>query len=326
MDIVVDWNNLSTTAAFAMAGTRGRSARAVLWKAAVFQPIIEAVSSAPKDVDVRLVVAVDSGVSWRRDVLPGYRATRDSGRLDEEVRQQVRELSEEALALLASASAYVLREEGLEADDIVGAWCRHHCRGAVVVSNDSDLVQLLRYPGVELYVPRKELFVGRGGGRTRKGIGRILEITSDGHIRPKGTGSGKGFPLPMEWWEFSVALKVVRGDRSDNIPSVRARVRTDRLLGIWAEGGWSALEAEFGSTREEAEAFRRNRMLVELGAEPPDVHGRLRDLVTGANLPVLSGAKCVEIERAFDEFLPWENEARWRNARLYRAIAVAGAR
>ena len=99
----------------------------------------------------------DSGLSFRHERYPAYKATRQ--KLSEELQSDFDRGMERIAEMLSAFRVPVLAVEGYEADDVIGTLARHGVEAGVnvvVVSGDKDFQQLVR-PGVWLLNP------GRGG-------------------------------------------------------------------------------------------------------------------------------------------------------------------
>ena len=99
----------------------------------------------------------DSGLSFRHERYPAYKATRQ--KLSEELQSDFDRGMERIAEMLSAFRVPVLAVEGYEADDVIGTLARHGVEAGVnvvVVSGDKDFQQLVQ-PGVWLLNP------GRGG-------------------------------------------------------------------------------------------------------------------------------------------------------------------
>ena len=99
----------------------------------------------------------DSGLSFRHETYPAYKATRE--KLGEELQADFDRGMERIAELLAAYRIPVLAVEGYEADDVIGTLARQGPAASVnvvIVSGDKDFQQLVQ-PGVWLLNP------GRGG-------------------------------------------------------------------------------------------------------------------------------------------------------------------
>ena len=158
----------------------------------------------------------DSGLSFRHEQYPAYKATRE--KLTDELQDDFTRGMERIRALLDAFRVPVLSVPGYEADDVIGALAERgvdHGLNVIVVSGDKDFQQLVR-PGVWLLNP------GRGGPAAIDEQWVGLENASD----------RLGVPP-----ERTVDYLALVGDASDNVPGVK---------GIGDKGA-QALIHEFGA-------------------------------------------------------------------------------
>jgi len=139
-----------------------------------------------------LVIAMDSLTpTFRHAVYPEYKATRE--KTPEELHAQI-PLIEEALE---GAGAYIIREDGLEADDLIASIassCREHSCECLILSGDKDLMQLID-EGVFMLRPGK----GEQEFFDRDAVYRRLSV------------------YPEQIIDYLALI----GDSSDNVPGVK---------------------------------------------------------------------------------------------------------
>ncbi len=142
----------------------------------------------------------DSGLSFRHEQYPAYKATRE--KLTEELQSDFDTGMERVCALLTAYGIPILSLKGYEADDVIGTLVRQaneRALNVVVVSGDKDFQQLVR-PGVWLLNP------GRGGPAS---------------VEEQWVGVENGaerLGVPPSYVTDYLALV---GDSSDNVPGVR---------------------------------------------------------------------------------------------------------
>ena len=142
----------------------------------------------------------DSGLSFRHERYPAYKATRE--KLTEELQSDFDTGMERIGAILAAYRIPVLSLKGYEADDVIGTLARQSTeRGlnVVIVSGDKDFQQLVR-PGVWLLNP------GRGG---PAGV-------EESWVSVENAGERLGVP-PAHVTDYLALV----GDSSDNVPGVK---------------------------------------------------------------------------------------------------------
>ncbi|MBX6330285.1 MAG: DNA polymerase I [Gemmatimonadaceae bacterium] len=142
----------------------------------------------------------DSGLSFRHERYPAYKATRE--KLNEQLQADFDRGMERISELLGAYNVPVIALEGYEADDVIGTLARQARMAGVnvvVVSGDKDFQQLVR-PGVWLLNP------GRGGPASVEEQWVGVENASE------------RLGVPPEHVTDYLALV---GDSSDNVPGVR---------------------------------------------------------------------------------------------------------
>ncbi len=142
----------------------------------------------------------DSGLSFRHERYPAYKATRE--KLTEELQSDFDRGMERVSSLLAAYGVPILALDGYEADDVIGTLVKKSVDAklnVVVISGDKDFQQLVR-PGVWLLNP------GRGG-----------PASVDEHWVGVENGAERlGVPPSLVTDYLSLV-----GDSSDNVPGVK---------------------------------------------------------------------------------------------------------
>jgi len=142
----------------------------------------------------------DSGLSFRHEQYPAYKATRE--KLTEELQSDFDTGMERVCALLSAYRIPILALDGYEADDVIGTLVRESVErqlNVVVVSGDKDFQQLVR-PGVWLLNP------GRGGPAS----------VEEQWVGVENGAERLGVPP-----SFVTDYLALVGDSSDNVPGVR---------------------------------------------------------------------------------------------------------
>lgn len=141
---------------------------------------------------VRILVCWDlpSSKAARVALFPGYKAHRKPAptHLAEWIASFRKRIGD-------TQARYNLAVESLEADDLIAIIVQEALDGvspAVVITRDQDLLQLLRFDGVELYDPREKVFTDRALFEARFGFG-------------------------VEWWNL---YRAAIGDKSDGWPGI----------------------------------------------------------------------------------------------------------
>jgi len=115
--------------------------------------------------DDRIIVAVDSGKSWRKFIDPTYKANRKEAREKSPINWTIEyQKFNDLLDSIDMATDWnVIAIEGLEADDIMACGSRFFKDNEVVlVTFDSDLEQMWKYPNVKIFSPIRKCKGGKG--------------------------------------------------------------------------------------------------------------------------------------------------------------------
>lgn len=111
---------------------------------------------AEENPQAHIVVATDVGKTFRSDLFPEYKWTRE--RMPDNLRSQI----DGVFAFFRAADIAVLSQEGYEADDIIGslahAYESESCQ-LVIISSDKDLCQFVRDDHVHIYDAMKRKFM-----------------------------------------------------------------------------------------------------------------------------------------------------------------------
>jgi DNA polymerase-1 len=142
----------------------------------------------------------DSGLSFRHERYPAYKATRE--KLTEELQSDFDTGMERICQLLEAYRVPILSLKGYEADDVIGTLARQGVAqgtNVVIVSGDKDFQQLVQ-PGVWLLNP------GRGGPAS----------VEEQWVSVENGGERLGVP-PRHVTDYLALV----GDSSDNVPGVK---------------------------------------------------------------------------------------------------------
>lgn len=92
---------------------------------------------------LNIIAVWDGGNNYREGLFAGYKAKRHAEEKDPAVEAQLTKMLDMAKALLAYCGAFNVRVEGVEADDVIGAFCRYFPELQKLVHTvDRDLLQL----------------------------------------------------------------------------------------------------------------------------------------------------------------------------------------
>lgn len=180
------------------------------------------------------------GRSWRKDIYPDYKGNRKTAFAkltpkEQETRNILSEAFNEFMAYIdAKTNISVLRHPNAEADDMIYVWIDAHPDDRhILVSSDSDFLQLLRYPNFSLYDPVKEIMIRQDGVFNERGQRLSFTVESNAKIKV-GKLDENHRPSP-DWYEYALFLKCIRGDDTDNIFSAYPGARqkgTKKNIGI----------------------------------------------------------------------------------------------
>ncbi|MBX9929731.1 MAG: DNA polymerase I [Gemmatimonadaceae bacterium] len=199
----------------------------------------------------------DAGLSFRHELYPEYKATRE--RLEPEQQQDFDAGVERVEQLLKAYRVPLLELEGYEADDVIGTLARQASAAgvnAVIVSGDKDFMQLVG-PGTWILNP----WHGRPGATTEKWYDK-----ASAHER-------LGVPA-----KHVIDYLALVGDTSDNVPGVKGIGDKGACELIARFGGLEEIIAHAGEitqTRyrnallQHAEAGRLSRTLVTIREDLP---------------------------------------------------------
>jgi len=201
----------------------------------------------------QVVIACEGG-SWRRDSFPQYKANRKKSRQDDDrdwdklfklINQVTKDLEE-------NFPYKVVRVQGAEADDIIGAlveetqeFGKHE--DVMIVSADKDFIQLQKYPNVKQYSPMMKKYLND--------------------------------PNPRKY----LFEHILKGDAGDGIPNVlsgdnvlvdgiRQSPMSKKKLETYTEN------AESLDTFMDSEVYRnycRNKKLIDLSEMPPSLKEKI---------------------------------------------------
>jgi 5'-3' exonuclease len=239
------------------------------------------------------------GKSWRKDIYDPYKANRTLDRL----KKTEEELEEDALYwevfedftkyLSTKTNCSVLRHPQAEADDLIARWIALHPDDEhIILSSDSDFVQLLT-PHVVQYNGLTNHLLTVDGVFDDKDRNLEFSVKSDSKLK---IGSpDPDFTPEQNWHKWSLFLKCMRGDTSDNIFSAYpgARIKgTKNKVGLQeafhdkdSKGyAWNNLMLQRWVDHNEKEHkvlddYNRNISLIDLTQQPEELKQDFDDLI-----------------------------------------------
>jgi 5'-3' exonuclease len=255
--------------------------------------MFNSVRKAWRDFNGTHVVFCLEGRSWRKDFYPPYKANRKV--LAD--KRTPREIEDDELFFEAyddmikffndKTNCSVIRCPNAEADDLIATWIQTHPDdNHIIVSTDSDFYQLLAN-NVKQYNGTTEEIVSLDG---------VINAKTGKHVIDKKTGKPKSVGDPS----FVLFEKCVRGDPTDNVfsafPGARLKGSKNKT-GITEayddreRGGYNFnnFMLQRWVDHEEVEHrvrddYERNRILIDLTAQPDDIKDACRNIVRDAVL------------------------------------------
>ena len=253
--------------------------------------MFNSVRKAWRDFNGSHVVFCLEGRSWRKDFYPPYKANR---KVTAGQRTQ-REIEDDAVFFEAydnmikyfndKTNCSVIRCATAEADDLIAMWIQSHPNDQhVIVSTDSDFYQLLAH-NVRQYNGTTDEIVALGG---------VFNARTGKPVLDKKSGQPKTVGDPA----FVLFEKCVRGDPTDNVfsayPGARSRGSKNKtgIVEAYADmnrGGfnYNNFMLQRWCDHNEVEHrvrddFERNRVLIDLTAQPSDVRAACIDAIKEA--------------------------------------------
>lgn len=194
-------------------------------------------------------IGVDYKKSWRKDLTTIYKANRADAR--EKSADTVdwdgfyKFMDDFVNELRSDFPFYTPLVPSLEADDVIG-WLTANLPKEdekIIVTGDTDYIQLLRYPNTKLWTPNKKEFV--------KCADPIRALT----------------------------IKIIRGDQSDNIPGCRRGIGEKKAEALFDTGKLQDVLKEVDNTGKPCEFRRnydRNQQLIDLTFIPENLQKQLQ--------------------------------------------------
>lgn len=246
----------------------------------------------PKNV----VAFCDGKGSWRKLVYPQYKANRtQEGKTAKEI-----ERDEMALTFLRESFVPFLKNDTcmpvvdgdlLEADDFIATYTyMFPDEGNIICSTDGDFIQLLTDTTC-VYNSMEKRFITKNG-LYDTDSGKLIHFeTKDGKLKVSKelcfVQEGEQAVPSENWVEYSLFVKCIRGDKSDNILSAYPRVMektTKTNIGLKdafesqkADGfAWNNLMKKtwkdmLGEGHIVEEEYNKNRLLIDLKMLPCDL-------------------------------------------------------
>lgn len=252
-----------------------------------FHITLNSIKKAWNDFGGDHVVFCLEGRSWRKDYYPPYKRNRSEAR----AAHTEKEAEEETVFWEAfdtfktfiseKTNCTVLQNQQLEADDLIAGFIQAHPNDEhIIISTDTDFVQLIasnvkQYNGVsETTITHEGIFDAKGK--------RVID---------KKTQEPKDVPDP-EWLLFQ---KCMRGDPTDNVFSAYPKVRVNKLQEAFVDRtskgfAWNNMMLQRwvdhnGEEHRVLEDYERNRVLIDLAAQPKDIRAIINETIDTQAVP-----------------------------------------
>jgi 5'-3' exonuclease, N-terminal resolvase-like domain len=250
----------------------------------------------------RVVMAFDRQ-SWRKeytasDECISKKPYKGHRRKDMSPAQQVKyqrflnHLAEFEAMITNHTTIITLAGDRLEADDVIAGFCQRHKDSddqIVLVSSDSDMLQLMRYPNVVIVSPADDK----------------QQFLSDYDEDP----------------ELFLFTKCLRGDTSDNVQSAYPRVhmtkireafkdpfaRTNMMMTNWSDQNQRTFRVK--------DLYEENQLLIDLEKQPEDIRALIEQTIDDALakkrtfslffiLKFIGKYKLTKIKESIDQYIP----------------------
>lgn len=131
--------------------------------------------------DDRIIVAVDYGHSWRKDVDSSYKANRKEAREKSPINwtEEYQKFNDLLSKINQATDWNVIAINGLEADDVMAVGSRYFKDNEVIlVTFDSDLEQMWHYPNVKIFSPNRKCKGAKGAYKIRPDDFNVYKLLS----------------------------------------------------------------------------------------------------------------------------------------------------
>ncbi len=238
------------------------------------------------------VVFCAEGKSWRKSFDEAYKRNRSDAAAEKTKDEQEEmkllfEMINDFLDFVdTKTNSTLLRAHECEADDFIARWIQTHPEdNHVILSTDKDFHQLIS-ANVKQYNPVQEFLY-------------TIEGVFDVRKKNKPATDKKGEPIPTPDPEFSLFMKCVKGDTSDNVftayPGARMK-STKKAVGIveayndrknkgyaWNSFMNQKWTDHLGNERMVRTEYEHNQVLVDLTMQPQYVKDILDETIKESN-------------------------------------------
>ena len=208
------------------------------WKYIFLKTIINTITTF---TPTKLIIAMDEKNTWRKDVYPEYKAqrkaARDNSKIDFKAFFPVMDAFYTDLMEILPNIMY-LKVDRCEGDDIMAVITKNFPDAKIeLISTDKDLNQLLKRKNVKQYDPVKRAYPNS--------------------LHP----------------EIDLEVKVITGDKGDNIPAIKPKCGPVTAAKILTEN----LLPNLLKDKDISDAYDRNRILIDLDCIPKTIEADVMD-------------------------------------------------
>lgn len=257
-----------------------------------FHTILNSMRKAWRTFDADHIVYCMEGRSWRKDIYPEYKLNRKLLQAIKPVAEQENDallleaFNDFSSVINTNSNMTVLQYAKAEADDMIALFVQSHPDDVcIIVSTDTDFLQLLKHKNVILYDGVKDVHFTHQGVYDEKGRKREFIVKSDSKIKINDVN--EDFVPESNWYEFSLFLKIIRGDKSDHVFSAFPGVRikgTKNQVGIreafddrhskgfaWNNFMLSKWTDHNNKDQKVRDRFEFNKQLINLECQPDEI-------------------------------------------------------
>lgn len=187
----------------------------------------------------------------------------------------------------------ILQNSICEADDLIARWVQNHPDDQhIIVSGDSDFIQLLD-DNIKIYDGVKNIILQKDGVYNEKMHPMHFRVESNSKLKVlKEVKANDEHNVPSDWIDWSLFIKLVRGDPGDNVFSAFPRVRINEIRKAFDDRidrkydwhnfmmtRWTDHNKKDHRVRE---SFDRNRILIDLTAQPDEIKESMDETIAVA--------------------------------------------
>jgi 5'-3' exonuclease len=250
--LIFDFNNLAYRTLHVAFKEDESDTEFIYWKYLVVNSILTALKKFKPN---RVVLAIDSKKPWRKKIYSAYKEHRKE--LKEKSKIDYEKFYKVVDNFIGSfketfSNIYCIKVDDAEADDIIAILSKYEMVDykKIIISGDSDFNQLLSTKNVKLYNPREMKFVEC--------------------LNPK---------LLLE-------IKILTGDKSDNIYPIKKRVGDVTARKILNQGLDNYLQSENLNDK-----YKINRQLIDFNYIPKEISDKIKNEFNSYNIDKISSSK-----------------------------------